>query len=207
MIDTSQKIFILLSNLPIISKIIISFIVFFIFILLLWFLWFLWKSIYNKKIITFQNNNRTDLRFGLSLGWQLARFELIDGSSFPEVRGESLKIKEDIKIFLLQDGYPNSIDKQNAHAIIHNVLSYYSTSNLDKHTFILIGIAALRTSLIGASENIENNNEMENIAYSAIQEIDPSIPIDKIKFFQILLRKKPNNIVKLLELIDGVVVN
>lgn len=156
-----------------------------------------------SKIISYKIDRKV-ARFGITLGWQLARLELIEGSTLPEAQAVSTSIKQDINQLLEQDNYQCSMKKLDARQLIHSLISYYSTINLDKHTLILIGIAAMRTSLIGASNNEDHNIEMKSLAFSAVQEVDSSVIPDKKAFFDSLIRKKPKNITEVLEILDDI---
>jgi hypothetical protein len=133
-------------------------------------------------------------RFGVTLGWELARYEFAKDSPFEEVKAAEIQIEEDIKALLLQDGYPRSLEGQSASQVIRNILLYYGATNLQKHATILVGIAALRTSLIGSSQNQELNEEMKKLAFSAIQEIDNSVILRKQEFFEKLEARRPKNV-------------
>lgn len=146
---------------------------------------------------------RAKLRFGLSLGWQIARFEFVDGSPFPEAQAAAPTIKNNIADLLSADGFPHRVSKLGYRDLIQTVLTYYGTTDAEKHSAILVGIAAFRTSLVGASKVKANNLAMERLAFSAIQEIDPCILPGKDDFFQLLLRKQPRNIPDVLTLIDS----
>jgi hypothetical protein len=142
-------------------------------------------------------------RFGVMLGWQLARYEFAKDSQFSEARTASIQIEQDIKALLQQDGYPRSLEDQSAGQVINGILLYYSTTNLEKHASILVGIAALRASLVGVSSTPENNEEMRRLAFSAIREIDDSVIQRKQEFFEQLLAKRPKNVPDTLSLLAG----
>jgi len=146
--------------------------------------------------------DRTDLRFGLTLGWQLGRYEFVYDSKFQEARAAQPAILAEIKGALTRDGFTGPIETDYPR-LIQGVLTYYGASSLAKHAAILVGIAAMRTSLVGASTNAENNAEMTRLAFSAIQEIDPVVLNDKRRFFETLIDRKPKSIVDVLGVIDA----
>ena len=86
---------------------------------------------------------------------------------------------------------------------MRNVLMYYGTTDLEKHAAILIGIAAMRASLIGASSNPDHNEEMKRLAFSALGEIDDSVLRKREEFFQELLRKRPTTVPATLTFLAG----
>ncbi len=144
-----------------------------------------------------------DARFGVTLGWQLGRYEFAKDSIFPEARRASIHIEQDITALLQQDAYPRSIEGQSANQVIQGILLYYGGTNLEKHASILVGIAALRASLVGASSNPKNNEEMKRLSFSAIQEIDDSVISRKEEFFEELVAQHPKNVSDTLRLLAG----
>jgi len=141
-------------------------------------------------------------RFGVTLGWQLARYEFVYDSPFPEARSVSPSIEQDIRTLLEQDSFPQSVDSLNAQDLIHRILLYYGSKDLEKHASILLGIAAMRASLVGSSSNKANNEEIRQLANSAIQEIDSSVIQEKDQLFQRLIAKRPTNVSDVLKLLD-----
>jgi hypothetical protein len=141
-------------------------------------------------------------RFGVTLGWQLARYEFIHDSTILEARNASLAAKRDIKIMLSQDKFPYEVDSLDLQQLFSTVLLYYGASNPAKHSTILLGIAAMRASLIGSSSNQKNNEQLRKLAYSAIQDIDSSIIGRKQELFEQLLETRPNNVTAVLELLN-----
>lgn len=141
-------------------------------------------------------------RFGVTLGWQLARYEFAYDSPFPEARAASPSIEKDIQKLLEQDGFSRPITGLSAIDLIHDILLYYSSKDLEKHASILLGIAALRASLVGASKDSVNNEEMQRLSKSAIQDIDKSVIKDKDKLFRKLISQKPTNVTDTLKLLD-----
>jgi hypothetical protein len=141
-------------------------------------------------------------RFGVTLGWQLGRYEFIFDSPLPEARSVSSSVEQDIRTLLEQDSFPRPVAGLDAQNLIHTVLLYYGSTNLEKHASILLGIAAMRASLVGASSNQANNEEIKRLANSAIQEIDSSVIREKDKLFQKLIQKRPANVSDVLKLLD-----
>jgi len=150
----------------------------------------------------FPTIDRSKLRFGLSLGWQLGRFEFIDSSDIPEAQAARPGLQSEILSLLAQDGYPSTAGSQHFDELIGGVLRHYGTTDIDKHTAILVGIGAFRMTLVGASSNEDHNAEMEKLAASAIQEIDPGRLSRKTEFVRILRERRPKNIPELLSLLD-----
>ena len=132
--------------------------------------------------------DRRDLRFGLT--------------EFPEARAVQPTILAGIKEALARDGFPGSNLESDYPQMIRRVLAHYGASSLAKHAAILIGVAAMRASLVGASTNDEHNAVLARVAFSAIQEIDPAILDDKRRFFETLIERQPTTIVDVLEIID-----
>lgn len=147
--------------------------------------------------------DRKDLRFGISLGWQLGRYEFVYGPDFPEARAAHPSIEAEISSALSQDAFPHSVLEMNYQRLVGSVLSYYGMTSLGKHAAILVGIAGMRVSLVGSSTNKTHNAEMERLGFSAIEEIDPMILNDKRRFYKALLERKPKAVVEVLEVIDS----
>jgi len=147
--------------------------------------------------------DRGILRFGLSLGWQLERYAVVYGSQFPEARAIQPSVESDIAFLLSQDHFPHPVEGLGCQQLLERVLSYYGATAVEKHAAILLGIAAMRISLVGASRNHSEYAEMEQIAFSALQEIDPRVLPDKNGFFQALRERQPKTVVGILELVES----
>jgi len=147
--------------------------------------------------------DRSALRFGLTLGWQLGRYELIYDSPIPEAKALQPSLEAEIKDLLTADGYPQSIAGLTFQQLIRQVLAFYGLTSINKHAAILIGNSACRASLIGASKDQGHNDEMKALAFSSLRDIDPTILRNKEKFFDLLLQRKPHSIVEVLEVIDS----
>jgi hypothetical protein len=141
--------------------------------------------------------SRKTARLGVTLGWQLARLEFFDGSSFEEARAAAPKVREEIDFLLQQDGtdklFKDYNKEHNVQTLINRILIYYDANDSEMHAAILIGICALRVSLAGASSNKDHNDEMLRIAQSCIQQVDDSIIPDKDEFFNSIIAAKKNN--------------
>jgi hypothetical protein len=148
---------------------------------------------------------REALRFGVTLGWQLARYEFAYDSSLPEARAIAPTLAAEISRALKRDGFPDDVTGVNYHDLVESVLSFYSTSSVGKHAAILLGIASMRATLVGASTSEENNQEMVRIAYSALADADPSALPNKAALFQQLLERKPHSTSEVLGLLDEAV--
>lgn len=146
--------------------------------------------------------DRQIARFGVTLGWQLARYEFIYGSELPEAKALSSSIEQEIDDLLVRDGFPYTVKNVDAQEIMHKVNQYYSTTNIQKHAAILLGIAAMRASLVGASQNNSNNEEMKRLALSAMAEIDTSVinTKNKEKLSKDILETQPKDIASVLDL-------
>lgn len=146
--------------------------------------------------------NRIDLRFGLFLGWELGRYELLYDSIFTEAQQVSPKIYSDIQKLLDNDNFPKQQLNKDSKKLMKNVINYYSMTHIKKHSSILLGIAAFRISLVGTSKNESHNLEFEALALSTFREIDDSTVPQKMKLFEKLLDEKPEKISKIILLID-----
>jgi hypothetical protein len=150
------------------------------------------------------NIEREALRFGITLGWQLARYEFAYDSSFPEALAIAPKLASDIARALKLDKFPDDVSGLSYHDLLDSILSYYSVTSIGKHAAILLGVASMRATLVGASSAKEANQQMEGLAYSALADADPSALPDKDTLFQELLQRKPNSVSGVLSLLDDV---
>lgn len=155
----------------------------------------------NKGFLT--KIDRTALRFGIPLGWQIGRFEFIYGSQLDEAISVEKDIQDDISLLLGADGYGELPAFQTVQELTKKILINYSVKSPEKHAAILLGIAAMRITLVGSSKNTDHNKQIEEIALSAILEADNTIIQKKRELFDILMSKRPQNIPTLLELLDS----
>lgn len=164
----------------------------------------IWNDLKDKLISsnTSTTIDQATARFGVTLGWQLARYEFIYDSPIPEARNASLAAKRDIEMMLRQDNFPYKVDGLDSQQLISTILLHYGSSNPVKHSTILLGIAAMRASLIASSSNQENNKQLRQLAHSAIQDIDSSIIQRKQELFTQILATKPTNVTAVLELLN-----
>ncbi len=165
-----------------------------------------WKDLKGKfeppKPKTSATLDPATARFGITLGWQLARYEFAYDSPFPEASSMSPSIKQEIEQLLEQDKFPHSVEGLSAQQLINTVLLYYGTSNLKKHASVLLGIAAMRASLVGVSSNQQHNDEMRKLAFSAIEDIDGSVLSRKKELFNELINTKPHNVPAVMDLLN-----
>jgi len=141
-------------------------------------------------------------RFGVTLGWQLARYEFIYDSPTPEAKNASQAARSDIEMMLHQDNFPYKVDDLDSRRLISTILLYYGSSDAEKHSTILLGIAAMRASLIGSSSNQNYNEELRQLAHSAIQDIDSSVIRRKQELFDKIVASKPSNVTAVLDLLN-----
>lgn len=146
---------------------------------------------------------REALRFGITLGWQLGRYEFAYDSQFPEAQAVAPSIAVEIERLLAHDGFPDSAIGLSYRDLMHAVTSYYSTTSSGKHAAIMLGVAAMRASLVGASKEAASNQEMERIGFSALADVDPSILPNKDAIYQALLTHKPRAVVEVMQLLDS----
>lgn len=165
------------------------------------------ESLYEQQVTLVQNVDyprigRATLRFGLTVGWQLGRFEFIDGSDFPEAQAIRPEVHGEISRFLTQDSFPHEFGDLDSRELMDTVIGYYGATDLQKHSSILLGLAAFRVSLVGASADISHNREIESLALSVFREIDDSVVPRKMALFESLLRAQSRNVPDLIVLID-----
>jgi hypothetical protein len=162
----------------------------------------IWNDLKDKLVSSSAPNiDSSKARFGVTLGWQLARYEFIYDSPFPEVRNASAAAKKDIEMMLRQDKFPPKVNDLDSRQLISTVLLHYGSSDPVKHSTILLGIAAMRASLIGSSSDQKNNEEIKQLANSAIQDIDSRIIQKKQELFDQIVASKSRNVTAVLELL------
>jgi hypothetical protein len=147
--------------------------------------------------------DRGILRFGITLGWQLAIYEYLSKSKDPKVKDVATSTETDIFFLLSQDHFPYDLKGISGTKMIDRVLMYYGVSSFEKHGAILLGIAARRTSLIGVSKNNDYVAEMEKRAFSALKEIDPRLLSKKNDFFAALKQRRPGAVGEVLDFIES----
>jgi hypothetical protein len=146
--------------------------------------------------------NQVAVRYGVTLGWQLSLLDRIDDSPLPEMKQTAQELKGQIHALLVQDKFPHTIDSLSTPQAINNILTYYGTTDLEKHTFVLLGIAGQRTSVIGISDDKAVNDETQRLAKSAVHSMDSSVIREKNSLAQELFLKKPKNIENLLDVFE-----
>jgi hypothetical protein len=142
-------------------------------------------------------------RFGLTLGWQLGRYEMLYQSPIPEAAAAAPDLEREIQTMLEQDHYPNAVQSVSAQQLMHDVLLYYGSADADKHAMILLGMAAVRAMMAGASNDQSINEQMAELAHGMIAEIDSTVLPNKERIFQALLRQKPKNIPAVIQLVNN----
>ncbi|WP_424931896.1 hypothetical protein [Amaricoccus macauensis] len=161
------------------------------------------KSDVNEKSRSLSSISREKLRSGLSLGWQLGRYEFAADSIFEEARQAAPEILRDIREITHHDSLDLPENIVGFQALMSKILNFYSSTDIEKHCAILVGNSAMRASLVGASKDPDSNQEMKRLAYSSLQEADSSIVSKKESLFEEIIRKKPSNIPELIEIIEG----
>lgn len=144
------------------------------------------------------------LRSALTLGWELARYELIDESAFPEAEAAAQESREEINEIIEREGLVRSTPDTRAKPLMRRIIRTYSAVSPERHAAVLIGISAMRVTLVGASRNEQHNDEMLELARSAVADIDPALlpTSQRQAFFDALLKARPATIVQLLEFMD-----
>jgi hypothetical protein len=155
-----------------------------------------------RRYAPFTEVDRNTLRFGLMVGWQLGRYELSCDSTFEEVKAMWRPIEAEIGRLLRHDGYPYSIVGLTFRQLFESVLTYYGTTSVQKHAAILLGVSAMRASIVGASKQEDHNVEMAQLAFSALNPIDALIVPDKLTLFKRVMEAKPKSIDGVLAVID-----
>ena len=147
--------------------------------------------------------DRETLRLCITLGWQLGQYEFPYGSGFPEDRSvRAIVIATEIERLLEQGGFPKHMAELSFRDLMDSV-ARYSTTSSGKHAAIMIGIVAMRASLVGVLKDEESNREIERIAYRPLADVDPILLPDKINLFSVLLECKPRTVVDVIQFVDN----
>jgi hypothetical protein len=200
LLESLQKLVPWAAGLALAPKLLISFIVLALAAFALVLIWTPAKN--DSPPVGIDVHDRATARYGVTLGWHLGRFEIIDNSPFPEVQQVAPELKRQIQALLQQDKFPHTIDSLNAPQAIDTILTYYGTTNLTKHAFVLLGIAAQRTSLVGASRDPAANEEMKQLAASAVGSMDSSVIRDRESLARELLSHRPKSVDEVLDVFE-----
>jgi len=146
--------------------------------------------------------DRAKLRFGLNLGWQLGRFDILSGSTIAAAQAIEVELKNEILTILTNEGFQNVASLSNPSNFIRMIVSYYEAADIEKHNSILLGIAAFRSSLVGASEEEQHNAQLGKLAESVFLEIDERTVPRKMELLKVFLQKRPATISDTISLID-----
>ena len=82
------------------------------------------------------------------------------------------------------------------------MLSHYGAKNVAKHTAILLGLCAQRISLVTNSQDPNQKSEVERLAFSALEEIDPRLLSNRDALFKALCSEHPETIVGVLKTVE-----
>ena len=146
--------------------------------------------------------NPSVLTPSLYLGWQLGRYEFIQGSEFPEAQAIEPELRAEIEGLLEQRGDRISLTGLSSRQAIRQTLVRALGRGVQEHGAILIGIAAFRARLVGSSSDPTKNEELRRLAFSALLDIDPSVVPNKQALFDRLLQDQPDTVAALAELVQ-----
>ncbi|MEU5261552.1 toll/interleukin-1 receptor domain-containing protein [Amycolatopsis sp. NPDC021455] len=141
------------------------------------------------------------LTASLFLGWQLARYEIIQGSEIPEAQAVESELRSEIEVLLEGRGDRISLVGVSARQAIRRTLARALGRDLGEHGSILIGIAAFRVQLVGKSSDPANNEELRQLVFSALLDVDPSVVPNKHALFEELLDERPTTVAALTQML------
>ena len=127
------------------------------------------------------------LRFWTIVGYRIGTLEFIWESPFPEAQKLFPQIVKEILSSLPDNLWP---DQSSYQSFTNSILTYYLREDYKIYSSILLGIAIKRTTLIGASSNADSNNQMKNLALSALQIISDELIDDKDALFEFIYTNK-----------------
>ena len=140
------------------------------------------------------------LRYGMYIGFKLARLEFLWDSKFEFAQKEFLSSKDEILSHLPITEM--NISESSFQAFSQSILGYYFRENINVHYSILIGIAMQRYCLVGVLDNDLHNKEMSELAESALNSIPQRVISDKAIFSEILINNKEKDFYGVLEALE-----
>lgn len=111
------------------------------------------------------------LQFGVYLGWQMGRYEII--AAHPELAEPEAALRGQIKTLVENDGH--QLPPVQGDALLENIMLTYRMTDVAKVAAITLGVCALRLSLSGATSNSENREGMAQAARQLLDSVDASI--------------------------------
>lgn len=163
-----------------------------------------WSDVGNERAQSLSSISREKLRSGLSLGWQLGRYEFAFESKFEEAKKMAPTLLREIREITSHDSLNLAENVDSFQDLMSTIMTFYSSRDLEKHAAILVGNSAMRASLVGASKDAQSNEEMKRLAYSSLEEADSSIVQDKKRLFEGILSEKPTNVPALIAVIETI---
>lgn len=146
------------------------------------------------------NISNDSLRYGAYLGYKLSRLEWIWGSSFPEVIIEFEPSKMEILTQLpLEDIHINESDYK---SFSQSILGYFLRTDISIYSSILIGFAIQRCALIGASKDLKENAELQELAKSTLNSIPKKIAPDKELLFNEIYKNRSKDLFETLDILE-----
>lgn len=132
--------------------------------------------------------NTEKLKFGIDLGFKLARLESVWGSTFSFAKKAFQTSKDEISLLVLNDALsPDSRDYQ---SFLNSIMNHYKKMDIEKFTGVMIGLSIQKSMLIGVLPNKVRNDEITASAKNFLNEIPEYMISDKNVFFEFL---KSNN--------------
>jgi hypothetical protein len=142
------------------------------------------------------------LTVSLYLGWQLGRYEFIQGNELPAAQALEPELRAEIEGLLERRGDRTSLAGLPAQQAIRQTLVRALGRDVREHGAVMIGIAAFRVSLVGSSSDAANNEELKRLAFSALLDVDPSLAPNKQALFDRLMQERPKGVTALAELVQ-----
>lgn len=127
------------------------------------------------------------LRFWTLVGHRIGVLEFVWGSQFSGVKEQFASMLKEIVSYLPKDLVP---DQSSFQSFTNSILHYYLRNNYMIYASILLGIAILRTTLIGESSDPTSNLDMKRIALSALDGISDELIDDKEALFKFIYSNK-----------------
>ena len=144
--------------------------------------------------------NYESLRFGGYLGFKLSRLEWIWGSSFEFAQEEFETSKAEILYNLPLEC--TQIDETDYKSFIASILAYYLRTDICVYSAILIGISIQRSLLVGASKDSRKNQELRELAESALVSIPKKIVSDRKELFEKIMERSGKDLFEIFDFLE-----
>ncbi len=133
------------------------------------------------------------LKFGIELGYKLARLESIWGTSFGFAKKAFETAKNEINTTILVDKL--IADNTDYQSYSSSIMRHYKKIDCEKYYSIIIGLVIQKSQLIGVLPNKVRNDEITASAKKYLEEIPSNVIDDKNVFFEFIKSSKKQDFI------------